>query len=259
MNLVRPGSFRFAVLFAAFLLMPILSTTRVARSAPQLKLTRSPSVLSALKILDGASAAITAEQIRITEIPAPSFRESLRGTHLAKLLSDAGLKVHTDQAGNVIGERAGSAKGEFVLITAHLDTVFPAGTDVRVRREGSKLRGPGISDNGTGLATLPAIARIMRDTKLETRSSILFAADVGEEGEGNLRGVRKMVENYRKQLRYVIALDGASIDYVTTAALASRRTRTEVSGNTVSRCATTMTMSAERPGRSPITLPYRPS
>ena len=91
-----------------------------------------------------------------------------------------------------------------------LPTVFPAGTDVHVRREGSKLWAPGISDNGTGLATLSAVARIMRDTKLETRSSILFVADVGEEGEGNLRGIRKLVENYRKQLRYVIALDGAS-------------------------------------------------
>jgi len=96
MNLVRPGSFRFAVLFAAFLLMPILSTTRVARSAPQLKLTRSPSVLSALKILDGASAAITAEQIRITEIPAPTFSEAARGAYLGKLLSECGLKVTTD-------------------------------------------------------------------------------------------------------------------------------------------------------------------
>ena len=83
---------------------------------------------------------------------------------------------------------------------------------------------------GPGLATLPAIARIMRDTKLETRSSILFVADVGEEGEGNLRGVRKLVENYRKQLRYVIALDGASIDYVTTAAFASRRVEITITG-----------------------------
>jgi len=205
------------------------NTVRSGRSSAA-DITADPRVRQALAKLASEAPSVTEEQIRITEIPAPSFRESLRGTHLAKLLSDAGLKVHTDQAGNVIGERAGSAKGEFVLITAHLDTVFPAGTDVRVRREGSKLRGPGISDNGTGLATLPAIARIMRDTKLETRSSILFAADVGEEGEGNLRGVRKMVENYRKQLRYVIALDGASIDYVTTAALASRRVEIAVTG-----------------------------
>jgi tripeptide aminopeptidase len=210
----------------------VLSTRNAVRASRSSAagVTADPRVRQALAKLAGEAASVTEEQIRITEIPAPTFRESLRGTHLAKLLSDAGLKVHTDQAGNVIGERVGSSKGEFVLITAHLDTVFPAGTEVRVRREGSKLWAPGISDNGTGLATLPAIARIMRDAKLETRSSILFVADVGEEGEGNLRGIRKLVENYRKQLRYVIALDGASIDYVTTAALASRRVEITVTG-----------------------------
>lgn len=210
----------------------VLSTRNAGRAGRSLAadITADPRVRQALAKLAAEAASVTEEQIRITEIPAPSFRESLRGTHLAKLFSDAGLKVHTDQEGNVIGERAGSLKGEFVLITAHLDTVFPAGTDVQVRRERGKLWAPGISDNGTGLATLPAIARIMRDTKLETRSSILFVADVGEEGEGNLRGIRRLVENYRKQLRNVIALDGASIDYVTTAALASRRVEITITG-----------------------------
>src|ERR1700732_1154791 len=212
--------------------MGVLSSRNVVRASRSsaADITADPRVRQALAKLASEAPSVTEEQIRITEIPAPSFRESLRGTHLAKLLSDAGLKVHTDQVGNVIGERAGSAKGEFVLITAHLDTVFRGGTDVRARREGSKLRAPGISDNGTGLATLPAIARIMRDTKLETRSSILFVADVGEEGEGNLRGIRKLVEDYRKQLRYVMALDGASNDYVTPAARASRRVEITISG-----------------------------
>ena len=217
------------VMLSAMSALSTRSGVRANRSSAA-DITADPRVRQALAKLAGDAPSVTEEQIRITEIPAPTFRESLRGMHLAKLLSDAGLKVHTDQAGNVIGERVGSAKGEFVLITAHLDTVFPVGTDVRVRREGSKLWAPGISDNGAGLATLPAIGRIMRDTKLETRSSILFVADVGEEGEGNLRGIRKLVENYRKQLRYVIALDGASIDYVTTAALASRRVEITVTG-----------------------------
>ena len=210
----------------------VLSTRNAVRAgrSSAADITADPRVRQALAKLASEAPSVTEEQIRIAEIPAPTFRESLRGTHLAKLLADAGLKVHTDEAGNVIGERAGSAKGEFVLITAHLDTVFPAGTDVHVRRQGSKLWAPGISDNGAGLATLPVIARIMRETKLETRSSVLFVADVGEEGEGNLRGIRKLVEEYRKQLRYVIALDGASIDYVTTAALASRRVEITISG-----------------------------
>src|SRR5579864_2454853 len=148
------------------------NTVRSGRSSAA-DITADPRVRQALAELVSEAPSVTEEQIRITEIAAPSFRESLRGTHLAKLLSDAGLKVHTDQVGNVIGERAGSAKGEFVLITAHLDTVFPAGTDVRVRREGGKLRAPGISDNGTGLATLSALARIMRDSKLAAPFSSL--------------------------------------------------------------------------------------
>src|SRR5579863_2156561 len=238
MNSVRIPKLSVAAVMTCGLLcvmlsaMGVVSTRNAVRSSRSsaADITADPRVRQALAKLTSEAPSVTEEQIRITEIPAPSFRESLRGTHLAKLLSDAGLKVHTDQAGNVIGERPGSAKGEFVLVTAHLDTVFPAGTDVQVRRDGSKLWAPGISDNGTGLATLPAIARVMRDTKLETRNSILFAADVGEEGEGNLRGIRKLVETYRKQLRYVIALDGASIDYVTTAALASRRVEITITG-----------------------------
>jgi len=228
MNLVRPGSFRFAVLCAAFLLMPILSTTRVARSAPQLKLTRSPSVLSALKILDGASAAITAEQIRITEIPAPTFSEAARGAYLGKLLSECGLKVTTDDMGNVIGERPGRS-ADIVMVVAHLDTVFPD-TSVRVRRDGDRIFAPGITDNGAGLAALVALARAMRDAKIATSETLLFVADVGEEGEGNLRGMRKLVDAYKGRLKYVIALDGAATDYVVTSALASRRVEVIISG-----------------------------
>jgi tripeptide aminopeptidase len=217
------------VMLPAVGVLSMRNSARASRTSAA-DITADPRVRQALAKLASEATSVTEEQIRITEIPAPTFRESLRGTHLAKLLSDAGLKVHTDQAGNVIGERGGSAKGEFVLITAHLDTVFPAGTDVHVRREGSKLWAPGVSDNGAGLATLPALARIMRESKLETRSSILFVADVGEEGEGNLRGIRRLVGNYRKQLRCVIALDGASVDYITTAALSSRRVEITLTG-----------------------------
>lgn len=217
------------VILSAVGILSMRNVVRAGRTSAA-PITADPRVRQALAKLAGEAPSVTEEQIRITEIPAPTFHESVRATHLVKLFTDAGLKVHTDAAGNVIGERTGSAKGEIVLITAHLDTVFPADTNVRVRREAGRLKAPGISDNGTGLATLSAIARVMRDTKLETRSSVLFVANVGEEGEGNLRGVRKLVETYRKQLRYVIALDGASIDYITTAALASRRVEITITG-----------------------------
>jgi acetylornithine deacetylase/succinyl-diaminopimelate desuccinylase-like protein len=189
-----------------------------------------PRVQAALTRLTAGVSATTDEQVRITEIPAPPFQEKVRGHYLAKLLSDAGLAVHTDEVGNVIGSRAGRSGNDLVLVAAHLDTVFPAGTDVRTRREGGRIYAPGISDNGTGLAALVAVARAMREAKIETRSTILFVADVGEEGEGNLRGMRQLVETYRRQLRFVIALDGAATDYVSAAGLASRRVEVTLTG-----------------------------
>ncbi|MGB6198444.1 MAG: M20/M25/M40 family metallo-hydrolase, partial [Candidatus Acidiferrales bacterium] len=205
-----------------------------------------------MELLAQSADETTNEQIRITEIPAPPFAESERAAYLKKLLASAGLRVHIDSVGNVIGERPGSSDGAanpsssastagassasasdgagVVLITAHLDTVFPAGTNVAVRREGARLSAPGISDNGTGLATLVALARAMRDANIATRETILLVADVGEEGEGNLRGVRALVEEYKNRLRAVIALDGAATDYVATSALPSRRFDVIVTG-----------------------------
>ena len=188
-----------------------------------------PRVTRALEILRGNTNATTEEQIRITEIPAPPFQEGVRAAYLKKILASTGLHVEMDGTGNVIGEWPGSTP-DIVMVTAHLDTVFPAGTDVQVKREGGRLLAPGISDNGTGLAALVALSKAFHEAKIKTNKTILFVADVGEEGEGNLRGVRALVDTYRKRLKYVVALDGASTDYVTTAALASRRVEITVTG-----------------------------
>ena len=221
----------YAVVCGILLAVATLPAQNAARPGqPLAELTKDARVQKALAKLATDAAAITDEQVRITEIPAPPFHESARGVYLAKLLASAGLTVKTDEVGNVIGERAGSAKNDIVLVTAHLDTVFPAATNVKVRREAGRLYAPGISDNGTGLAALVALARVMNDTGISTRSTILFVADVGEEGEGNLRGARKLVESYGRNLRYVIALDGSSTDYIANSALASRRVEITVSG-----------------------------
>ncbi len=205
--------------------------TAAAGTAPSAEeLARDPRVARALDWLTRNVAWVTDEQVRITEIPAPTSHESLRAAYLRKLLGSAGLRVHTDEAGNVIGERPGGVPREVVLLTAHLDTVFPTGTSIHARRDADRIFAPGISDNGTGLAALAALARALQEGKLKTRMTILFVADVGEEGEGNLRGMRKLVEAYRDHLRYVIALDGAATDHVTTAALASRRIEVSVLG-----------------------------
>ena len=188
-----------------------------------------PRVARVLEILRGSASATTDEQVRITEIPAPPFQESVRAAYMKKLFSSTGLRVETDDIGNVIGEFPGSSP-EIVMLTAHLDTVFPAGTDVHVKREGGRLLAPGISDNGTGLAALVALSKAFHEAKIKPNKTILFVADVGEEGEGNLRGMRVLAEAYKKHLKYVLALDGSSTEYVTTAALASRRVEITITG-----------------------------
>ena len=188
-----------------------------------------PRVARVLEILRGSANATTDEQIRISEIPAPPFQEAARAAYMKKLLASTGLHVETDEIGNVIGEWTGSSP-EIVMLTAHLDTVFPSGTDVRVKREGGRLLAPGISDNGTGLAALVALSKAFREAKIKTSKTIFFVADVGEEGEGNLRGMRALVDAYKKRLKYVVALDGSATEYVTTAALASRRVEITITG-----------------------------
>src|ERR1700683_3081150 len=122
---------------------------------------------------------VTDQQIRLTEIPAPEFKEGPRGELLKKILEASGLKVRTDTVGNVIGERPGGESGSVVLFAAHLDTVFPTGTDVRVKRNGSRLEAPDISDNGAGLAALAGLARVLAESDVRTAKTIVLAGDVG--------------------------------------------------------------------------------
>jgi len=173
---------------------------------------------------------INDQQARLTEIPAPPFQEGQRAAAVKALLSASGLNVQIDAAGNVIGELPGLHEKEVVVLSAHLDTVFPAGTDVKVRRDGNRMLAPGISDNGTGLAALAAIARAIHDAQIKPQRTIFFVANVGEEGEGNLRGMRALVDSYHDRLKAVIVLDGAGTDHVTTIALASRRLEVVING-----------------------------
>jgi len=218
----------WVILFA----MPVRSS--LARHASYLsasgQLAENAQVRAALGWFASHLDWINERQARLTEIPAPPFQEGLRAAAVKTLLADSGLSTQVDPTGNVIGELPGLNEKEIVVLSAHLDTVFPAGTDVRVRRDGGRLLAPGISDNGTGLAALLAIARVMHEAQISPQRTILFVADVGEEGEGNLRGMRALVDTYRERLKAVIVLDGAGTDYVTTIALASRRLEVVVTG-----------------------------
>jgi len=218
----------WVILFA----MPVRSSLarNATRSAPAAQLAENAQVRAALAWFAPNLKWINDEQARLTEIPAPSFQEGQRAAAVKALLSASGLHVQIDAAGNVIGELPGLHEKEVVVLSAHLDTVFPAGTDVKVRRDGSRLLAPGISDNGTGLAALVAIARAIHEAQIKPQRTILFVANVGEEGEGNLRGMRALVESYRDRLKAVIVLDGAGTDHVTTIALASRRLEVVING-----------------------------
>jgi acetylornithine deacetylase/succinyl-diaminopimelate desuccinylase-like protein len=197
---------------------------------PVASLIQNRRVAQALAVLDQLSSWTTEQQILLTEIPAPTFQEAARAEAVRKFFVAAGLRTRTDSAGNIIGERPGSLRKDVILISAHLDTVFPPGTRVKVQRDGRRISAPGISDNGAGLAALVCLTRALHDAKVRTQCSLLFAANPGEEGEGNLRGMRKLVETFRGRLRAVIAVDGACTDHITTMALASRRLEVSLSG-----------------------------
>jgi tripeptide aminopeptidase len=193
------------------------------------KLAEDASCARGLDWIARNSAWVTEQQIRLSEIPAPEFGEAGRGKALAAIFEAAGLRVRTDETGNVIGESVGSERG-VVLFVAHLDTVFPAGTDVAVKRDGNRLVGPGISDNAAGLAALAGLARALYESRVKTKRTIALAGDVGEEGEGNLRGIRALVDSYGSRLADVIAVDGPSTDYITTQGIASRRFEVTITG-----------------------------
>ena len=153
---------------------------------------------------------------------------------MADLLEEAGLEdVRSDEVGNVVAVRPGAQAGPPVVIAAHLDTVFPSGTDLTVRTEGNVLRGPGISDDGRGLAALLALARSLTEADLTTDLPLVFAATVGEEGSGDLRGVKHLFGDggHVRSAAGFISLDGAGMSTVVTRGLAARRFRVIIRGH----------------------------
>jgi len=190
-------------------------------------------VQMAFDFLDRAAEETTADLIEICEIPAPPFKEQARALLLRSRFEQLNLKnVHLDAEGNVIGVRSGASDDPTVVISAHLDTVFPEGTDVRVRREGIRLLAPGIGDNVSGLAALIALAKALKYSDVRTRGSLIFVATVGEEGEGDLRGARYLFTKgpLAGHIDAFISLDGPGIERITHQALGSRRYRVSIIG-----------------------------
>ncbi len=221
-----------ALVCVILLAMPVrtVASPHSSRQAPPSRLTDNARVQASLDWFSPNISWVNDQQARITEIPAPSFQEAQRAAAVKEMLSETGLTAHIDKTGNVIGELPGVNENELVVVAAHLDTVFPPGTDVKVHRDGSRMIAPGISDNGSGVAALLALARAVQFAHLKPQRTVLFVADVGEEGEGNLRGMRALVDAYRAKLKAVVVLDGSGTDHVTTKALASRRLEALITG-----------------------------
>ncbi len=178
------------------------------------------------------------QQMELTAIPAPPFGEQRRAEWLRDRFRAIGLRdVEIDKVGNVVGIRggtrgAGASAAKAIAITAHIDTVFPAGTDIQVSQDRDKLYGPGISDNATGVIAMMALVGALSHAQLQHDFDLVFIGNVGEEGEGDLRGMRHIFnqEKWRQRIAYTLVLDGTGTDSIVTEALGSRRFEVTVKG-----------------------------
>lgn len=194
-------------------------------------ITADPAFRAAHAHLAGTHDRFVAEIIRLTEIPAPPFKEERRAEAMREAFAAHGLQaVEIDAEGNVTGLRPGAGPANdrpLIAVAAHLDTVFPEGTDVTVRREGTKLFAPGIGDDTRGLAALLAFVRALDAAGIATAADLLFVADVGEEGKGDLRGVRHLFTKgpYAGRIDAFFTIDGIETGDLNTGAVGSRRLR----------------------------------
>jgi tripeptide aminopeptidase len=208
---------------------PSIATSSIL-SLPGGRLTPSQRQLERVRTTASDVLSQVAERaISIAEVPAPTGAERERAIHVASLLNALGYPTETDDVGNVYARR-GTRGGKVVMLAAHTDTVFPAITNLTVRRDGDRLHGPGIGDNSLGVSAMLGVLQILDALSIETDTDIIVAATVGEEGLGNLRGVRAAVERFRADLGAVIAVEGHNLGRVTHAGVGSTRWRVRVSG-----------------------------
>ncbi|MBT9459094.1 MAG: M20/M25/M40 family metallo-hydrolase [Burkholderiaceae bacterium] len=194
----------------------------------------SPAFKTAAATIDKEHGRIVEDGIKLTEIPAPPFKEEVRAKAFEQMLKSVGLSdVKIDEEGNVLGLRRGTrGDGKFVVVSAHLDTVFPPGTDVTVKRQGTKLYAPGVGDDTMSLSVLLGFVRAMQAAGIKTRDDILFVGTVGEEGPGDLRGVRHLFTKgaYKDRIKSFFSVESGGVDQITNGGVGSKRYRVTFSG-----------------------------
>jgi tripeptide aminopeptidase len=194
-------------------------------------LLNDPTVRTAMDAARNGEPQTLDDLVRFCEVAAPPFKETARGELLRQAFQQLGLRnPRIDRAGNVLADRPGAAPRPRLVISAHLDTVFPAETDVKVKRDGAILRGPGTGDDCRGLAVLVSIARALRQGNVQTPASITFVATVGEEGLGDLRGVKQLFrDTLAGEIDRFVSIDGTGLG-ITNVGVGSLRYRVTFKG-----------------------------
>ena len=187
------------------------------------KVLAEPRVIEGLEELERREPEALQEQFRLTEIPAPPFKEERRAAYFLQQLKARGLKdAYLDSEGNAIGIRRGRGNGPLLLIAAHLDTVFPEGVDTTVELRNGRYYAPGIGDDTRGLATMLSVIDVLNDSGIETEADIMFAGNVGEEGRGDLRGIKAIFRDH-PDIDGFISIDGVRLGRITNGGTGSRR------------------------------------
>lgn len=219
------------LLLIAVFLQPSTASAQQDAANVGAKLLSDSAIKAAVEAIRAAEPQTIDDQVRLCEIEAPPFKEAKRAEAYARMFREAGLQnVRIDKEGNVLGDRPGTQPRPRLVFSAHLDTVFPEGTDVKVKREGTLLRGPGIGDDCRGLAVLLAVIRAMNQAKLQTPGTITFVGTVGEEGLGDLRGVKYLFnEGLKGEIDRFVSIDGTGLG-ITHIAVGSLRYRVTFKG-----------------------------
>jgi acetylornithine deacetylase/succinyl-diaminopimelate desuccinylase-like protein len=194
-------------------------------------LMQSARVQAAFGAIDRLLPQVIDQTLALSRLPSPTFAEIEKARHIRDIFAGLGLRdVHIDEVGNAVARRPGTGAPGAILVAAHIDTVFPAGTELTGRRENGFLRGPSVGDNSLGIAAMLALPAALDGAGLYTARDLLLVADVGEEGLGDLRGMREVMRVHGRRVAGALAIEGHTLGRVTHRAVGSRRLRIAVTG-----------------------------